>query len=817
VVDRRSARESALSSEVATIAPPLSAIRALEVGSRIGSGFAGRLLVDLGADVTFIEESPSEGSEVSKSANLRMRDHRPGLFGYLHAGKRSKIFDTDLAALVAAPDYDIVIYGAPDQPDSDVEALLEVIATSSDGPKVVHISPFGRSGPYCEFSANEFVAAAFSGVTERIGLPGRAPLTLPLSQAGFQAGYAAAIGAIAALMITGRRGASSIVEVAEYEVLATAHAGYGATRYHRAGIREKRSGNRMAHLPYPQTVLPCADGFVELSTPENRQWVQLISLLGNPDWASDPRFKSRMRNSQADLAEELDSYFVDWLKGKTKEEFFRECLEFGVPSGPVRTVDEILADKQLASRGFFRTFTFPSGEKVRVPGPGFGTVGRKCDLDFRVPRPGEDARPQVNAQSANQQQAGASHSAEGPQDLPLSGVRVLDLGWVWAGAIPGQILADLGAEVIKVESLKRIDYMRLGKPLVGEIPDPEQNPWFHTVNRNKKSISVNLQTEEGVGLLKALAKKCDLVIENFKPGFLQKVGLDFRSLTKENGSLVMVSMSGVGQDGPFHQIPAYAPLLSGLSGLDSLVGYPSETLQGIQQPYADTNAGVTAAFAAISALYELRQTGKGKHIDLAETEAAIAVIGEAFVDLQLVGIAAQPMGNWAVGFAPQGHYPTTGEDAWIAIALTPADDWPKFCQILEADIDLAQGRFASPEGRLAARGELDEILARYTSRFSRADLLQKLQGAGIRAAPVIFAEDMLADEHYVERETFVALEHPVLGEEQIYGPIFRMAGYDLGPRKAAPMLGQHTAEIFSDMLGLSSSEIEDLIEREVLV
>ena len=797
--------------------PSLSGLRVLEIGSRIGSGFAGRLLTDLGADVTFIEVSSPDLGGVGNAVELDLRDQRPGLFGYLHAGKCSKISNASLLEMVAEQVYDVLIYGAPDRPDRDAEACFEDIATACGGPKVIHISPFGRSGPYSEFAANEFVATAFSGVTQRIGAPGRAPLTLPLSQAGFQAGYAAAFGAIASLMAPRRNGGSSIVEVAEYEVLATVHAGYGAARYHRAGIREKRAGNRMAHLPYPQTVLPCADGFVELNTPENRQWAQLILMLGNPTWASDPRYKSRMRNSRSELAEELDGFFVDWLKDKTKREFFEQCLKFGVPSGPVRSVAEILTDEQLASRDFFRTFTFPSGKEVRLPGPGFGKAGCQINLNFAVPRRGEDARRHCKHEPVRVEQLDFPHSEEVPFGLPLQGVRVLDMGWVWAGAIPGQLLADLGAEVIKVESSKRVDYMRLGKPLVGDIPDPEQNPWFHAVNRNKKSLSVNLQSEEGVGLLRALVKRCDLVIENFKPGFLTKIGLDYRSLVKDNESLVMLSMSGVGQSGPLSQIPAYAPLLSGLSGLDSLVGYPGEMLQGIQQPYADTNAGVTGAFAAIAALYAVRQTGFGKHIDLAETEAAIAVIGEALAELQLNRAAVEPMGNWASGFAPQGHYPTAEEDSWIAIAFLPVDDWPKLCQILDADPDLKQDRFACPDGRLASREELDEILARHTSRFFGAALLEKLQGAGIRAAPLLYAENMLTNEHYAERNTLVALEHPVLGEEQIYGPIFRMAGYDLGPREAAPLLGQHTSEICSELLGLSPTEIEDLIEREVLL
>ena len=209
----------------------------------------------------------------------------------------------------------------------------------------------------------------------------------------------------------------------------------------------------------------------------------------------------------------------------------------------------------------------------------------------------------------------------------LEGVRVLDFGWVWAGALPGQMLAFLGADVIKVETRTRLDFMRLGPPIVGDKPDPEQQPMFHNVNRGKRSFTVNFQTPAGRELILDLVEKCDVVIENYAPGVLERYGLAYDDLVKRRPHLVMLSLSGGGQQGPLRDLRSYASTIAAYSGLDSLAGYPGEEPLGLQQSYPDPNASLHAAAGLVAALLRRKRTGQGDHLDVGQLHAGLAVVG----------------------------------------------------------------------------------------------------------------------------------------------------------------------------------------------
>src|SRR5919201_4369008 len=210
---------------------------------------------------------------------------------------------------------------------------------------------------------------------------------------------------------------------------------------------------------------------------------------------------------------------------------------------------------------------------------------------------------------------------------PLDGCRVLDFGWVLAGAIPGMVLADMGAEVIKVESRQRLDYMRMGRPIVGDQPDPEQNPMFHNVNRNKLSITLNTMHQKGVELARKLVARCDVVIENFSPGVMDRLGLSYEELRRMRPDLIMASISSTGQTGPLRNLRAYAPSIAALAGLDSIMGYEGERPLGLKHAYGDICGALHTVFAIVGALYQLQRTGRGQDIDLYMLRAAIDTQG----------------------------------------------------------------------------------------------------------------------------------------------------------------------------------------------
>lgn len=400
---------------------------------------------------------------------------------------------------------------------------------------------------------------------------------------------------------------------------------------------------------------------------------------------------------------------------------------------------------------------------------------------------------------------------------PLAGVRVIDFGWVWAGGIPGQLLADLGAEVIKVESRKRLDYMRQGRPLRGTRPDPEQNPWFHALNRGKLSVTLNLTHPKGIELARRLCLAGDVVIENFTPGFMARIGLDYPALRAENPRLVMLSMSGTGQSGPLAGIRSYATIIAALSGMDSLVGYPGERVLGMQQPYADANAGIHAVFAVLVALRHRRRTGRGQLIDLAQLETAVGVMGEALMETLLTGRVPGTQGNDYPGFAPHGHYPCLGSDAWVAVAVRSDAEWEALTDALGAAPLRADARFATAAGRWRHRRELDRALGEWTRRFAPYELTVRLQRAGVAAAPILGPAELVADAHFRARGTFVEVEHPVLGREVIYGGAWRMSRTPVGVRGRAPLLGEHNQDVFGRLLGLAPEEVARLAAEDVIV
>lgn len=413
--------------------------------------------------------------------------------------------------------------------------------------------------------------------------------------------------------------------------------------------------------------------------------------------------------------------------------------------------------------------------------------------------------------------------------LPLEGCRVIDFGWVWAGPMVGGMLADLGAEVIKVESRDRLDNLReIGRPtsenfvlgpprpdLEGE--DTELVPMFHNVNRGKLGIALNLKHPEAPGLVKELVRVSDVVIENFTPKVLPKVGLGYDDLKEIRPDLVMISMAVAGQSGPLSDIRTYAPSLTSLGGMESLVGYPDEPVLGMLTfGYGDPNAAACAAFAVLAALYHRQRTGQGQHIDLSQLEATACLLGEAFLDHAMNGRVAGPQGNYSPRMAPHGNYPCRGEDRWIAIAVETDEEWQALCQIIGEPTLAQEGRFADSCGRLQHSQELDRLLSQWTRRHTPYEAMEILQRAGVAAAPVLDLDGLGEDPHFRERGIRVPCDHPVAGPETLCSNPWDLSETPPQVHGPAPMLGQHNDYVFGRLLGRSPEEINRLVEAGVL-
>ena len=404
---------------------------------------------------------------------------------------------------------------------------------------------------------------------------------------------------------------------------------------------------------------------------------------------------------------------------------------------------------------------------------------------------------------------------------PLDGYRVLDFGWVLAGAVPGMILADMGAEVIKVETRQRMDYMRLGRPIIGDHPDPEQNPMFHNVNRGKRSITLNTTRPEAVDLARRLASQCDVVIENFSPGVMQRLGLDYETLSRDNPRLVMASITSNGQTGPLRDLRAYAPSIGALSGLDSTMGYEASGGEGgrplgLKHAYADLCGALHAVFGITSALHQRTRTGRGQYIDVSMLRATVATMGAGLMEYELTGRVPQPRGNYDPVMAPYGNYPCQGDDEWVSVAVRTEEEWRGLVNAMGSPAWADEPIFASRYSRLNHRRELDARLSEWTKAQTAWDAAELLQANGVAAFPVLDAEGRLFNSHFQERGLYSEIEHPALGAEPVFNLMWQLSRTPPRIQRHAPLLGEHNSEVFCGLLGMQEAEVSRLQEEQVI-
>jgi crotonobetainyl-CoA:carnitine CoA-transferase CaiB-like acyl-CoA transferase len=403
-------------------------------------------------------------------------------------------------------------------------------------------------------------------------------------------------------------------------------------------------------------------------------------------------------------------------------------------------------------------------------------------------------------------------------DRPLSGLRVLDLAQVYAGPTCSRILSDLGAEVIKVEGIHRTDIVRNFVIFDNQTQEDYWNRahYFLLRNAGKKSITLDFQDPRAVQLVKRLVPHCDIITESFTPRVLAQHGLDYTSLRELKPDIVLISLSGYGQTGPWRDYTAYGMGLEPASGISSFTGYRGGNPLRSGISFTDPYSGMVGAGAVLAALAYRRRTGKGQHIDLSEQEAAIPVGGYALMDRVLNGRDPQRIGNRSPWFAPQGCYPCRGDDNWLVLSIRDDAEWHALCEVSGHPGWAEDDRFADVLSRHAHHDELDELIASWTREHDHVEAMRLLQGAGVIAAAVLNPKEVLLDPHFRERRYFDMIEEPggVRPTARQLGA--RFSAFDTSTTAPAPKLGEHNAEILQGLLGLSDGELADLKEANVI-
>lgn len=397
----------------------------------------------------------------------------------------------------------------------------------------------------------------------------------------------------------------------------------------------------------------------------------------------------------------------------------------------------------------------------------------------------------------------------------LSSVKVIEIAQGWAGPLAAAVFADFGADVTKIESIQRPDWWR-GAAAGADDGMTHERSWFYNgINRNKQGMTLDLTSEAGRDILLKLIAEADVFVENFTAHVVQKLRITHDDLSAVNPRIISVSMPAYGSDTRWADLPALGTTVESMSGVQSLTGYEDGPPR-MQSTSWDPVVGMHAAFALMAALNRRDVTGKGQHIEVSHIEAGTQLIASSIVEYQVTGKIPPRMGNASRSFAPQGCYPTAGDDTWMVLAAPDDAAWEALLFVLAENGEIDDAKYSTQAVRVDKHKELDAEIAALTATWDRTELIDRLQEVGVPAAMVATPADLMADPHLHERGFFVPLDREYVGTHLYPGPWIRMDRTPPVYDRPAPTMGQHNEAILGERLGMSTAEIEELTEKGVI-
>jgi crotonobetainyl-CoA:carnitine CoA-transferase CaiB-like acyl-CoA transferase len=794
----------------------------LELGEMVAAPYCTKLLADLGADVIKLE-APGRGDPARRRGPFPddiPHPERSALFLYLNTSKRSVTLDLEREAdrqlfLQLADESDILV---EDRTPGELEALglgYEVLSDRNPGLIVTSITPFGQTGPnrlHRAHHLNLYHAAGHSSPFAALEADsGRAPSRAGGYLGEYDAGLTASLGTLAAVYGRELTGRGQHIDSSKQEAMM---------------CLERATIGRFANEPDPFSgpgrpggLTHAKDGWVMLTTLEVHQWEGLVRAMGNPDWTKAEWCRDPI--SRMEHVDKISTHIETWASELSRDEVYHRAQSEGTPAAPVRDVAEVLAWEQARARGFFRELDHIEAGRLTYP-----TAPYRCS---RTPWVGRAApllgqhddevigelrgRPTKTLAAAEQAERATPRPSTPASKGPLSGIRVADFTWAWAGPQASLLLAMLGAEVIKIESRARLDHTRVHSLTAGSLQGGiDGSPIFNDLNLGKRSVTLNLKKDRARELVRKLVSKSDVVLQNMRPGVLDRMGLGYDDLRAANPEIIMLSSSAVGATGPECSYAGYAPTFACLSGVASISGHPDEPPIALSGS-VDLRVGTTSAFAVLAALFHRLRTGEGQSIDISSSEVISVMMGEAIVGYEQNGRIPGRIGNRDDLMAPHGCYRCNVEGEWITIAVASDAEW-RALQSVIGDPRLDHADFASPQARWQSQDRLDPIVERWTLSQAPQEAVESLQRAGVAAARVQTGSSLSRDAHVLERGVFSEVLHPLLGEIKVVGPPWRMQGAHIpGP---GPLLGEHNHYVLGEILGLDDDEIEKLVEAEVV-
>ncbi len=822
----------------------LSHLRVLDLTGP-GAQYCGRLMADLGADVVKVEPPKGDAARhLRPFAKNEPGPERSIPFLPLNVNKRSVALDlrdeTDrrrFAALARAADI-LVDDGSAFALD-DLGLGYDELSRANPGLVYVTITPFGMSGPYRGFLSGELIAQAVGGLMYGFGDPDERPAMAPFSPGLQLSAQHAAFAALAAIRHRTDSGRGQHVEVCVQEVLANILAYFG--RYASDGQINRRPGGSPTIAP--TNTYPTSDGFIYMQPTFPRHVDALFEWLDNPVLEDDLWKDAAFRRQNGDVLNDIISEFS---RGFTKMGFSEEAQRRHIPTAPLMTIHDLMQDDHLAYREFLVDVEHPVVGKYPTPTGAFRMGaspwrlyrpppllgqhtdevvsewtadeplgGQTCHSEFV-----EESQPDSSATlgmtgegagmagaevgGAGAAQARGTPPADDERPLPLKNIRVLDFSRVWAGPYMTRYLAELGAEVIKVESNMLPDRQQARGPFASFS--------FVEINRSKRSVTLNMRSPEAVELCERLIGLCDVVVENFRPGVLDGWGIGYERQRELNPDIIYISMPGMGIDGPRASELAFGQSLLAYTGAMGIWAQPeSPGITRPKVPLPDFYGAATGAFAALAALELRDRTGRGQMIELAQLEALVATMGEAFLDYFFNGHVPEARGNWDANAAPHDVFECLGFDAWCAIACYTDEQWLRLRAAMEEPEWASDAKFDTLEGRLANLDELNAKLGEWTSDMTARQVMRLLQREGVPAGIVASGEDLYHDVNLRARDYVVTVDHRPVGEVHEHpGATVRLSDTPSRVIAGCPPLGADNGHYFGELLGLTGEEIARL-------
>ncbi len=801
--------------------PALAGLRVLDLSGTVATGYCGKLFADHGAEVIDIEP-PGRGFPTRQLPPFVPGVEPPedsALHAWLSANKQSVEADLGTAegragVLRLARGADLVLEG--EKPGTLQSLGLDLPAFAAVSPDIVLVSVtwFGQSGPYRDYAGSDNVVQALVGLVRGIGEPDGAPCTPSGHHAQIIAGLTAYIGALGQAVAREAGNAAgpahldaSILEANVCFTDVGAVAGHGG----RVGPGRRLGVNRFPPT-YPLGIFACRDGWLGVTALTPAQWHAFCRLVGIEHLADEPRYQtSAGRLRDADLMEPL---IVERVADRSARELFERGQEMRIPLAFVPTMEQVFEVDQFVERGAFAPIRHPDQGAYPAPVTPFRLFGTPGAAGGAAPRLGASTRKlldgdgeRTNADPPRRRQGGTP-PRPGVRERLLAGVRVVDLSMGWAGPLAARHLADMGAEVIKVESCARFDWWRGWEATRKWIDGggAEKSVAFNTVNRNKRGITLDLAKPRGNALLKRLVAESDVVVENYSAGVLPKLGLSYEVLREVNPQLVMISMPAFGTNGPWRGYRAYGSTVEQASGIPHLSGRPEWKPTMVHVAYGDATGGLNGAAALVTALRHRHRTGEGQYLDLSQAECLFPLGVHGILAQSATGSPPERLGNRSSMHAPHGVFPCAGDDEWIVIQVLNEGQWAGLRSLVGAGLT----GFAGIEDRLRRVDALEDALSAWTRSHEPRALMALLQDHGIPAGHVRAALELVTDPQLAAREFWPVLERDHVGAQPHPSPPYRTASAPFGIERPAPTLGQHNHEVLTTLLGLDDAAIAAL-------